>query len=75
MVIGRQFIACVTIIPLISPIGTTDLVLQSMFSDGINLVFNRPYGTVWFDALETGNELPAYYQLPLRGIYRQPDGF
>ena len=41
-----------------------------MFSDGIYLVFSRPYGTLWF---ETGNELPAYYQLPLRGIYRQTD--
>jgi hypothetical protein len=46
-----------------------------MFSDGIYLVFSRPYGTLWFDSWETGNELPAYYQLPLRGIYRQPEWF
>src|SRR3989304_3943599 len=31
LVIGRQFIACVTITPLISPIGTIEHVIQTRF--------------------------------------------
>ena len=39
------------------------------------LYFNRPYGTLWFGVLKTGNELPAYWRLPLRGIYSRSECF
>ena len=40
LVIGRQFIACATIIPLISPIGTIEHVTQAKFFRWIFTLFS-----------------------------------
>ena len=67
--------------------GTTTCCILQVFSPLIckeylsqvntpkSFIFNRPYGNLWFVLPETGNELPAYWRLPLRGIESHSECF
>ena len=65
---NRQAIYCLYSHTIkMSPVGMIDMFMQVFAISNPDTLY-RPYGTLFYRYLSTGNELPAYYRASLPGL-------